>query len=336
MTAKKIGALMFSAIVFVFAFTSCKITQSSNNTHTTTGAIQENTTALPAGVSVSATEGSTSMQEETTEDDFEFTPEEAVLLGDMDSDIYGKLFIYYQDSHIAILNEYDAVLFSFDAQNFAPAEETVTADGEVETIQSDDMDFDGYNDLRILYRQTALNSFFLCWMWDMETKSYVYYEPLADIPSPTFDKTSGSVFSLNRSSSKSAILTTYTWQDGELYPINHKTVASDGELVVGPEDVDTGIAITDGLPLSVVSLYGNKDSVSRWICKIEDERYVKLYEDEYNADDCTYRFVFRGLAQGTTTVVMRYATGWNADYIAEKILNVTVNPDATLSIVEIR
>lgn len=336
MTAKKIAALMLAAILFAFTLTSCNFSQNGPATHTTTRPYGDDVTVSQESHAVPGIDATTGEDEETTEDDFEFIPEEALPIGSMDSDIYGKLFVYYQDAHFAILNEYDAVLFTFDAQNYAPVDEIVTADGETEPVQTDDMNFDGYNDLRILYRQTALNAFFLCWMWDMDTKSYVYYEPLADIPSPTFDANSASVLSLNRSSSKSAILTTYTWQDGDLYPVTHKTISSDGEIVVGPDDVDTGIAITDGIPLSVVSLFGNRDSFSRWICKIEDERYVKLYEDKYDSDENTFRFVFRGIIPGTTTVVLRYATGWNADYIAQKILNITVAPDLTLSITEIK
>lgn len=336
MTAKKIAALMLSVIISAFAFASCHSSSGENNTKTTTSPNGGIVTAAPESPTTQASAESAT-EEETTADDFSFSAEDAEYLGKMDSDIYGKLFVYFQDAHIAILNEYDAVLFSFDAQNYAPAEETVTEDGEkAETVLAEDINFDNYNDLMILYRQTALNSFYLCWTWDMASKSYVYYEPLADLPNLTFDSLSGSVYSLNRSSSKSAILTTYTWQDGDLYPVSHKTVASDGDIVIGPDDVDTGIAITDGLALSVVSLYGNKNSNSRWICKIEDERYVKLYEDSYNEADETYRFVFRGMAQGTTTVVLRFATGWNAEYIAEKVLNITVKPDATLIITEIK
>lgn len=332
MSAQKIISVMLALLSVVLVFSSCVNHEGGSSVPVTTQPYIPSTPHPSDLEPHSSGEEETTAEEETTKDLFTFSEEDAILLGEMDSDIYGKLIVYYQDDHIAVRNSYDSTLFSFSSQSYSPPE----VDEDEELLESDDMNFDGYPDMRLLYRKTSLNTYYLCWMWDMQRKNYVYYEPLANIPSPTFDKESGKVLSLNRATSMSGTLTTYTWQDGDIFPVSNKMVSTEGELVTGPEDADTSISIIDGLPHSFIVLNGNPDSSSRWICKIEDERVVKLYSDSYDNTTCAHKFVFKGIAQGTTTVVLRYATSWNADYIASKELNITVHPDATLTIVEIR
>lgn len=326
MNTKKIIAIFMFLIILTVSLTSCK-DKSGDETESTS----ENLSVVATTVNqeeTSAPTESTTNEEETT-DKFDYDSETAQYIGKFNSEIYGTLKVYYQENHLAIFDEYSSMIFTLNAEGFAPAESTDSED----TVICEDLDFDGYSDLRILYRKTTLNSYYLCWIWNMSLKTYVYYEPLTNIPSPVFDILAKNVISTNRTTANSATVTTYSWQDGELYPISHKTTSVEGEVITGPEVADSTIAISDGILYSSVSLTGNSNSTSKWICKIEDENIVRLYSDTSDAITNNYQFTFRGVRQGTTTVVFRYATDWSADYISEKVVNITVNADKTLTIV---
>ena len=93
------------------------------------------------------------------------------------------------------------------------------------------------------------------------------------------------------------------------------------------------ISILDGHILSSVTMHINEKTRSDWICRIENESIVRLYTNTVDRKDHTHRFIFRGIVPGTTTVVLRYAQNWNADYVSQRILNITVQKDHTLKIV---
>ena len=60
---------------------------------------------------------------------------------------------------------------------------------------------------------------------------------------------------------------------------------------------------------------------------------LMIFSSEYNDFNAMHRFIFVGVRPGTTTVVLRYAKSWDSDYIADKVLNITVQPDMTLRII---
>lgn len=333
MAYKKYTALLLALTLILLSFSGCAFF-SGNETTTASPTDETQFTFAPETSSTQTAQEETTGTEETTEfDDFEFEPEEAEELGKINSEIYGRLTVYFQDDHIALLDDYGTPLFAFGAEGLSP----LTDEHEdYEAVACDDMNFDGYADLRILYRTTSLNAYYLCWMWDMTEKAYVYYEPLSSIPTPSFEQNAHTVVSLNKSSRLSATLTTYNWQDGELYPIDHRIISTENETEPGSDDVDRTISITDGLLFSYVVLNCTGNSNSRWICKVENENIVNLIGDTYNETLLTHKFVFQGRSTGTTTVVFRYAISWASDYVAEKVVNITVNDDKTLTITEIK
>lgn len=324
--------ILVCAIIILFCLCSCK---KNNNNHNITepNATQSQNENPKEYEHVTEQAGNETVTEEPTTDNFRFDQTKAVVLGDFDSNIYGKLTVYLQDNHLAVVDEFGSLLCSMSSEGYT-VPSGLKEDEKV--LESADMDFDGYDDLRLLYRKTTFNSYYLCFMWNMKTKSYDYYLPLSSIASPVFNPANQTVTSYNKESSNSSTVTVYRWEDGDLSPQSH-TVSTGGEgsMSNAPQDVDTAVAITDGKELASVVLNGNPDSSSRWICKIENENTVELYSDAFKQEDNTFTFTFKGKNPGTTTVVFRYATGWDDGYVKEKIFNITVGADKKLKIVSI-
>ena len=109
--------------------------------------------------------------------------------------------------------------------------------------------------------------------------------------------------------------------------------SSESSLPAGPEEADLSMSILDGHILSSVTMHLNKKTRSDWLCRIENESIVRLYTSTVDKKDNTHRFIFRGIVPGTTTVILRYAENWNADYISQRVLNITVKKDHTLKII---
>lgn len=219
-------------------------------------------------------------------------------------------------------------------------EDFISEDGEklieIELI-GEDLNFDGYTDFRLLYSRGNMNDYYFCWLWDMAKRTFIYYLPLSSVPSPEFNSDKRRVISSDRMNPTTVISTEYIWQNGEIVPVAHgeTTFSEDATGKDGIEDVSTSVSIFDNRVLSYIDLNINEDTSSRWICKIENERVVKLYSDTIDPDRGTHRFTFRGVGVGTTTVVLRYTTAWNAGYVAERIFNITVTRDGRLKIVTI-
>ena len=260
----------------------------------------------------------------------DFDAENADWLGSFEHSIYGSLSVWYRDRQIAVYDAYGNIKFLFSSHGYTPE----TSGKEIEML-CEDMNFDGETDFGLLYADNDLNKYYDCWIWNAEKRAYLFSEPLSGIPSPSFDGEKQTVYSYNRISEQNAIVTEYKWQSAGLLPIAHRSL-DNGEtsIITAPEDVDTPISIFDGLPLSGVTLMGNVDSQSGWLCKIEDETIVTLYSNEHNPVNAMYRFTFQGLRPGATTVVLKYATDWNAEAIADRILNIIVQKDLTLRIIE--
>ena len=263
---------------------------------------------------------------------FTFDAENAEYLGTIKSEIYEKLHIYYQDDRIVIFSDYGAQLFTLYAYGYVPNYE----DTPIELI-GDDVNFDGHIDFYLLYSQANLNSYYFFWIWDMEKHTFRYYLPLSSVPSPELDKNRKRILSNDKTAVNTLVTTEYIWQNGDILPVAHgeKTIDPDNTASTrtrGPEDVDTSVSILTGHIISTVTMKVNKNTNSRWLCKIEDEKIVKLYSETLDPQTLTDKFSFRGYKPGTTTVVLRYATTWNAPYVAQKILNITVNTDLTLNV----
>ncbi len=262
----------------------------------------------------------------------EFDPEEAEYLGTIETGIYGDVKIYYQDQRLIIYDSYDTKLFELYANGYEPFYNHTP----VELI-GDDVNFDGYTDFYLLYSEANLNSYYFFWLWNMQERTFKYYLPLSSVPTPEIDAARRRVISSDMTDLDTLVTTEYIWQDGNIMPIAHgeSTVdhSNDSPVPDGPEEADTSMSILDGHILSSVTMHMNEKTRSDWICRIENESIVRLYTNTVDRNDHTHRFIFRGIMPGTTTVVLRYAQNWNSDYVAQRILNITVRRDYTLKIV---
>lgn len=327
---KKAIISLFLIFAVILSFSAC---QNNNNKETTTK--KEETTvdiqqSIPNQESTTAEEETTEKQEEeSTEDAFAFTKSEATYLGKTDSEIYGTLSLYLQDDKIVIFDEYKDQKFLLDSNGYTTKKVQSTVE-----VESTDLNFDGYSDFMLLYSETEFNTYYFCWIWNMDEREFQYYTPLSSIPSPQIVEDEQSILSLNRTSATQMTVTTYKWVENTLTVQSHKTVTDEQQTVLS-ESIDTEIAFTQGDFTSEISLIGNVGSSSQWHCKIENEDVISLISKGFNEENAQFSFVVTGMAPGTTTMIFRYALSWEADYVSEKILNVTVNDDYTLSIVEI-
>ena len=325
---KRIIISILLILALILSFSACKdnkpITTNKEETTTSTQGLpsSQETTTLSSEL--------VEPQEETTTDEaFAFNKADATSLGKTDSEIYGTLSLYLQDDKIAILDEYKDIIFLLDANGYT----TKNVESKVE-VESADLNFDGYSDFMLLYSETEFNTYYFCWIWNMAERDFRYYTPLSSIPSPQIVEDEDSILSLNRTSATQMTVTTYKWIEGNLVAQNHQTVTDEQQTVLS-ESVDSEITFTQGGYTSEISLLGNVGSSSQWHCRIENEEVISLVANGFTEENAQFTFSITGMTPGTTTMIFRYALNWDADYVSEKILNVTVNDDYTISIVEI-
>lgn len=306
------------------------------------GFIRPNTPVTP--VTTTAPQASYVYSDETTEPvtqdpdadpvlpPLEFDPEKAEYLGTIESGIYGNIKIYYQDLRLVIYDSYGKQIFTLYANGYEPFYNNSPVE-----LFGDDVNFDGYTDFYLLYSEANLNSYYFFWIWNMQERTFKYYLPLSSVPSPEIDAERKRIVSSDYTDFDTLVTTEYVWQNNNIMPVAHgeATVDHSGESTLpdGPEEADTSMSILDGHILSTVTMRLNETTRSDWLCRIEDESVVRLYTNTVDNNDHTHRFIFRGVKPGTTTVLLRYAQYWDSDYIAQRILNITVQRDYTLKIV---
>jgi hypothetical protein len=84
----------------------------------------------------------------------------------------------------------------------------------------EDMNFDGYADLKIMASRGLANVYYACWLWDQAKQNFVLHEELSQLSSPRFDAGTKTISSFNRSSATDSTETTYTFRNGKLRPLN--------------------------------------------------------------------------------------------------------------------
>lgn len=299
---------------------------------------EEETTLDSAATTAEETTGTedttadTAKTENTTEakKNFVFDSEKATRIGEFTSEIYGKMTVWFQDDTIAIKDEFGTVKFALDSQGYSPD----SNEGQIQFI-TEDMNFDGYVDFRLLSSAGTVNSYFYCWLWDMNAKTFSYYAPLAAITSPVFNKDTQTVESTNRISATTYDCSTYKWVNGALTLQTHKTKTVEEEVTQSTEVAqNTASEITNGVILAYVTLYGNPGSDCRWFATVEDENIVDVLSQTYDDATAKTTICFQAHGTGTTTVAVRFALDKNSDYVSEKIFNVTADDDLRISIIE--
>lgn len=328
MKHKKIIAFA-TALTLVLGFSACK--RGKNGDETTA---RESTAVEESTTSEETTAETTTETESTTEPEkkFVFNEGKARVIGDMSSEIYGKMKLYFQDGKIAIKDEFGDLKFVLDAEGYSPSSEE---DGI--QLTAEDMNFDGYTDFRLPSSLGNVNSFYYCWLWDMSAKTFKYYPPLSAICSPVFNKNTKEIVSTNRSSAARYDVTTYKWIDGQLSVQKHELVTADENITsTGAEIAENNtVEISNGMFIGFITLYGNPGSQCRWIPIVEDEGIVDVLSQTYDDATAKTMICFQAHGVGTTTAVVRFALDRNSDYISERVFNITADDDLHIKITEI-
>ena len=306
MKHKKIIAFA-TALTLVLGFSACK--RGKNGDETT---VRESTAVEESTTSEETTAETTTETESTTEPEkkFVFNDGKARVIGEMSSEIYGKMKLYFQDGKIAIKDEFGDLKFVLDAEGYSPSAEE---DGI--QLTAEDMNFDGYTDFRLPSSLGSVNSFYYCWLWDMSAKTFKYYPPLSAICSPVFNKNT----------------------DGQLSVQKHELVTADENITsTGAEIAENNtVEISNGMFIGFITLYGNPGSQCRWIPIVEDEGIVDVLSQTYDDATAKTMICFQAHGVGTTTAVVRFALDRNSDYISERVFNITADDDLHIKITEI-
>lgn len=286
-----------------------------------------------------ATEETTAEEEETTvkipdtsvavteQIEIEFSEQSALKCGEFSSPIYGKLILYFQNDHFLVLDEFGDLRFTVFAEGYSPAK----TDGEPQAIFSD-MDFDGAEDFGVCYYKDALNSYYFCFLWNAAQKTFTYYLPLSNLANPEFNNKNNTITAHERLTLETTLEKIYSYNAGSLTMISSKEVTNEPETQ-GAETVDANMQLFQRGYSSTVVLNANESSHSRWECLIEDESVAVVESYLYDEESSSYEFTLTGISPGTTTVIFRYVSVHNGDYIEEIVVNVQTKPDLTINII---
>lgn len=314
------------AVIVLLTFCSCKEdvkhkTGWQNPEEPTTGDAtthtQEETTEKIPDAAVSATEKA----------EIEFSEKRALKCGEFNSRIYGKLTIYFQDDHFLLLDEYGDHRFTVFAQGYSPSK----TDGEPKAIFAD-MDFDGENDFGVCYYKDALNSYYFCFLWNGAQKTFTYYLPLSNLANPEFDSANKTITSKERLTVEKTLEKLYYYNAGSLTMLSSKEITEEPETQ-GAQTVDANMQINPRGYSSSIVLNANENSHSRWECIIENEGIAVVESYSYDEESSSYEFILTGISPGTTTVIFRYVSVHNGDYIEEIVVNAQTASDLTLNII---
>ncbi len=137
----------------------------------------------------------------------------------------GKIAIYRQDERHALLQE-----ISYSLPNDAKL-----APGDLVTFE--DMNFDGYMDLKIAASVGRANRYNDCWLWDKASGKFVLHEELSQLASLVFNPESKTVRSYAHISASDSEEATYTWENGKLSPIHRieRIAGKDGKKLIEKE-----------------------------------------------------------------------------------------------------
>lgn len=323
---KKTAAFIL-AVLIILTFSACK---SDKNTHKTgwnnpdeptTSDVEETTEEESTG----SIEYTTAASAQATK--VSFSQSKALTVGSFNSEIYGKLTVYYQEGYFFLFDEYKDKEFTVFAEGYSPAK----TGGEAQAI-FDDMNFDGYTDFGVCYYKDALNSYYFCFIWNNSQRSFTYQLSLSNLANPDFDPVSNTITAYERLTTTTAIEKTYGYYEGVLTHLGSKNVTEE-PYTDGAETVDANLQIFRTGSNAVVTLNDNVNSHSKWVCTIENESTVILAAECYNEELCVYEFTFAGISPGATTVFFRYKSVITGEYIEEIIINAITAEDGTVTVI---
>lgn len=257
----------------------------------------------------------------------DFSEKTALNAGSFNSEIYGKLTLYYQDGYFLLYDEFKDRKFTVFAENYS----ALKTEGKAQAI-FDDMNFDGYTDFGVCYYKDAINSYYFCFLWNTAEKTFTYYLPLSNLANPEFNDVNKSVVANERLTTTRTLRKTFVYSAGELTQVSAKDVTEEPENI-GAEPVDAALQVSSYGKNAKIELKANKTTHSKWKCFIENEDIVILSSENFRISDNTAEFVLAGISPGVTTVIFRYVSVETDEYIEEVIINAKTNEDMTVEII---
>lgn len=320
---KKLTALL-AVIMILTSLAACGEKEPSHKTGwnnpeepDTQETTSEEETTLPEKVTEAAAEEVT----------VKFSSDKALRVGDFQSEVYGKLVIYFQDNYFLIFDEYQERKFTIFAEGYSPSK----TDGKPVAL-FDDMNFDGYTDFGVCYYKDALNSYYFCFMWDNAGRTFRYQLSLSNLANPDFDPVTNEITAYERFTTTTATEKKYTYTNGVLTHLSSKNVVEEPQTD-GAETVDANLQITGSGSSATIILNANENAHSKWVCMIENESVAMLSSEAYNEEATAYEFRLSAVSPGATTAIFRYKSVVTGEYIEEAIVNAIVKNDMTLQIV---
>lgn len=286
----------------------------------------------PTTDEVTSAEEDTTAEEITTEAaaqevTIKFSSEKAVRVGSFQSEIYGKLAIYFQDDYFLIFDEYQERKFTIFAEGYSPSK----TDGKPLAI-FDDMNFDDYTDFGVCYYKDALNSYYFCFMWDNDLRTFRYQLSLSNLANPDFDPVSKEITAYERLTTTTATEKKYAYTNGVLTHLSSADVVEE-PVTDGAETVDANLQVTGTGTAATLILNTNENTYSKWVCTIENENVAMVYSEAYNEEASAWEFGITAVSPGATTVIFRYKSVYTGEYIEEVIVNAITHDDMTLQII---
>ncbi len=314
----------YFCLLFILTLIFCSASCSSRRDEATTHPPAEETT----------TEEVTT-EEETTEKITEtvnivFSEEKAKEIYSFPSEIYGNLKIFLQDGYFLIFDEFGNKRFTVFAENYTEEKTDGTPIGI-----SGDMNFDGYTDFGLCYYKDTLNSYYFCFLWDNEARTFRYFLPLSNLANPGFDPLAENVISTNRQTFEKAVEEKYYYLSGELRLLSSKEVTEEttNNTVIGAESIDANLSVMENGNSAYITLDANPYSSSYWKCIIDREGIVELSSENYNETDNKYEFLLSAVSEGECTVTFRYVSPETDTYVEEININVFVDESSVVSVV---
>lgn len=320
---KKLTALL-AVIIILTSLAACGEKEPSHKTGwnnpeepDTQKTTSEEETTLPEKITEAAAEEVT----------VKFSSDKALRVGDFQSEVYGKLVIYFQDNYFLIFDEYQERKFTIFAEGYSPSK----TDGKPVAL-FDDMNFDGYTDFGVCYYKDALNSYYFCFMWDNAGRTFRYQLSLSNLANPDFDPVTNEITAYERFTTTTATEKKYTYTNGVLTHLSSKNVVEEPQTD-GAETVDANLQITGSGSSATIILNANENAHSKWVCMIENESVAMLSSEAYNEEASAYEFRLSAVSPGATTAIFRYKSVITGEYIEEIIINAITKDDMTLQIV---
>ncbi len=316
--------ILLTVLALLISFSACK--RNGENEKSSTENRQETETQT---TSEPQTDAQQTEAPDTDSDsaDIVFSESKASYIGTFYSRIYGNLKLYLQEGYFLLIDEYDDTKFTVFANNCSYSADSTSLP------LFEDMNFDGHTDFGVCYADEGLNSYYYCFLWDADTKNFVYSNPLASLANPVFDSENSQIISNYKKSATAVREDIYIYNGDSLTLAVTRDIELAPETDTGPELISSELSIMENGNSALISVEAKKDAHSKWVCHIDNTDIVTLSSETFDDSEFVYEFLLSAVSQGTTTVIFRYETVDSGEYIEERIINITVDEGSNVKVI---